>query len=58
MTPEIKTADDARQAAIDWQNKQSGQALSYAELAEKQAWFEQLAEHFNLTDEFKENGII
>lgn len=52
------SADEARQFAIDWQNWASTQSLSYGELAEYQAYFVQLAERFNLTEEFKENGII
>lgn len=54
----ITTPQQARQLAIDWQNWQSEQALSYGELADYQAYFTKLAELFNLTDEFKENGII
>ena len=54
----ITSKDEARQYAIDWQNWSSEQSLSYFELAEWCAIFEKLAEKFNLTDEFKENGII
>jgi hypothetical protein len=55
---DIQTADEARQKAIDWQIWQQEESLSYGELAEWQGYFEMLAEKFNLTDEFKENGII
>jgi hypothetical protein len=32
--------------------------LSYGELAEWQAYFSELADKFDLVEEFKENGII
>lgn len=54
----ITTEDQARQAAIDWQIWAGEQSLSYGELAEWADHFTQLGEQFNLTDEFKENGII
>lgn len=50
--------EEARQYAIDWQNWVSEQNLSYSELAEWQAEFAEIGEQFNLTEEFKENGII
>lgn len=52
------TQDEARQQAIDWQNWASEQSLSYGELAEYQSYFATLANKFNLTEEFQENGII
>lgn len=54
----VKSADEARQLAIDWQAWASEQSLSYSELSEWQGFFETLAKKFDLTDEFKENGII
>ena len=55
----IKTQAEARQYAIDWQNWVSeNENISYAELAEWGAIFEDLATRFDLTDEFKENAII
>lgn len=54
----ITTQGDARQFAIDWQVWQAEQSLSYSELAEWNDIFQSLAEHFDLVDEFKENGII
>jgi hypothetical protein len=54
----IKTPDEARQAAIDWQVWAADQSLSYGELAEWQAYFRTLARKFDLRDEFEENGII
>jgi len=55
---EPKTEEEARQYAIDWQNWASEQSLSYGELAEWGEIFEKIGEKFNLTEEFKENGII
>lgn len=52
------TQDEARQLAIDWQVWQAEQSLSYGEYAEWGAYFRDLAERFDLVDEFKENGII
>lgn len=54
----ITTAGQATDLAIDWQQWQAEQSLSYGELAEWQAYFRQLARKFNLRDEFEENGII
>lgn len=53
-----KTKEEARQCAIEWQSWASEQNLSYGELAEQQAYFESLANVWDLTEEFKENGII
>ena len=55
---EVKTQDEARQIAIDWQNWQSEQSLSYEELAVFGNYFHGLATKFNLEEEFRENGII
>lgn len=55
----VKSADDARTLAIDWQHWQSGQALSYGELSEWERIFTQLASKYpELKEEFIENGII
>ena len=54
----VKTKEEARQIAIDWQYKQNKQAISYEELLQWQKYFKILAKKFNLTNEFKENGII
>lgn len=60
LTPvtDVKTADEARQIAIDWQHGQSEQNLSYGELLEYDSYFTELANKFGLSDEFAENGII
>jgi len=55
---EIQTRDEARQYAIEWQQWASEQGLSYGELAEWRAILAELAERFDLTDGFRENGII
>ena len=54
----IKYREEAINKAIEWQNWQSEQNLSYSELADWQNYFETLAEEFDLKDEFRENGII
>ena len=53
----IETADEAQSIAIEWQKWQSDQSLSYGEMAEWQAYFESLSNKFDLSEEFKENGI-
>jgi len=54
----IKTKEEARQAAIDWQRKQANKSLSYGELAEYAGKFRILGKRFGLLREFKENCII
>ncbi len=54
----VKTQAEARQYAIDWQNLASGASMSWGELAEWQGIFQELADKFDLEEEFKENGII
>lgn len=54
----VKTTAKARELAVDWQIWQSEEALSYSELAEYADYSTKLAEKFNLTREFKENGVI
>jgi len=54
-----KTADEARQIAIDWQNSLADGAEYWSELAEAGDYFRELAEKFpELEEEFKENGVI
>lgn len=55
---EVADADEAQQIALDWQNWQSEQSLSYSELLDFAEYFGKLGERFNLKDEFNENGII
>jgi len=54
----IKTKEEARSKAIDFQSWQSNQVLSYEELANWTTYFSNLASKFGLVDEFLENGII
>lgn len=54
----IESSDQATELAINWQQWASEQDLSYGELAEWQDIFEQLGAKYDLTDEFKENGIL
>ena len=55
---EIKSIEEARDKAIEWQKWQSNENLSYGELIEWQDYFSTLAKRFGLEEEFKENGII
>ena len=55
---EIKTKEEARQKAIDFQTWASNQSLTYKDISDWQSYFLSLASRFNLTKEFKENGII
>ena len=52
------TRGEARQQAIDWQREFSERSMSWGELLEETAYFEEMGNKFNLTEEFKENGII
>lgn len=54
----INTPEEARQKAKDWQQWQAEQQLSWKELLEWEAYFDALAEGFDLVEEFKEEGII
>jgi hypothetical protein len=54
---DIHTQDEAREHAIEWQHWAGEQDLSYYEVAEWQGYFLELAERFDLVEEFKENGI-
>ena len=56
---DIKTQNEVRQLAIEWQKWQSTKVMSYAEISKWRGCFITLAEKFNLlVEEFKENGII
>ena len=57
-TEDVKTADEARELAIDWQHETSDTDLYMSEVMEYADYFSVLANKFNLTDEFRENGII
>jgi len=54
----IKTKDEAKQTAIDWQSWQSNKSLSYGEMNIQSEFFRKLGKKFHLIREFKENGII
>ena len=47
-----------RQEAMDFQMSFAYNSFSYAELIACQSYFEEQAEKYGLTEEFKENGII
>jgi hypothetical protein len=60
-----KTKEEARQYAIEWQKWVSEQneigkkpTLYMSDLMGWQAEFERIGKEFDLTEEFKENGII
>jgi hypothetical protein len=54
----IKTKEQARQYAIDYQNWSSNKDLSWGESLDFQNKLRSLAKKFGLVKEFKENGII
>ncbi len=54
----ITTKEEARQYAIDWQSKFNETSHDWQAIADYQAEFQELAERFDLVEEFKENGII
>lgn len=54
----VISREEAREQAIDWQQWQATQNLSYDEILKWQEYFESIAEEYNLTKEFSENGII
>ncbi len=53
----ITSEEEARDFAIQYQHWQSEQSLSWGEVADWNCFFEKLGEKFDLTEEFKENGI-
>lgn len=55
---EIKTQEEARAYAQEWQNWVSEQDLSWEEIAEWEKEMTEVAQTFDLVEEFKENGII
>ena len=53
------TADEARDFAIEWQQRFGEVSMSWSEVYEWQLYFEALVVRFpELADEFRENGII
>ena len=54
-----QTVEQAREQAIQWQQWQASQSLSWGEALEWQDHFSEVAKQFpELAEEFKENGII
>lgn len=53
-----KTQGEARMYGIEWQNWASEQDLSWDEIAMHQNNLYLIAREFDLTHEFKENGLI
>jgi hypothetical protein len=58
ISDDIKNKAQARDYAQKWQVWSSEQNLSYGELAFWSDYFTELGRKYNLTDEFKDNGII
>lgn len=54
----IESRPQAQDIAIEWQYWAGEQNLSMGELIDWQRYFEKLGEKFDLTDEFRENGIL
>lgn len=55
---DVASAEEARSIAIDWQQAASTAALDWEEISKFEEYFAALATKFELTEEFKENGII
>lgn len=54
----VRTAEQARDLAIEWQSMFGNESMSYGELAEWQDYFAGLVARFpELEDEFTENAI-
>ncbi|HUS51182.1 MAG TPA: hypothetical protein VMZ91_13525 [Candidatus Paceibacterota bacterium] len=56
--PEIRSKEEAREIAINYQMWASRGNLSYGEIAEHQKYFKTIGKKFGLIKEFKENAII
>ena len=54
----VASSGEAQSLAIDWQTSWQENQYSYSEIIDWQEYFTELAKKFNLTDEFRENGII
>ena len=55
---EAQTADEVRGLAIDWQNWQLQENLSYSEHVAWAEVFERVGAKFGIMAELQENGII
>ena len=58
LIKDIKTKEEARAIAVEWQDWQSRESMSYAEAAEWYNYFRALGMKFNMIREFRENGIV
>lgn len=54
----VTSEGQAADLAIEYQDWASEQDLSYGEVVFYTNYFEDVAKKFNLTDEFRENGIL
>jgi len=55
---DIKTKEQAREFAIEWQDTFQNENYDYAQLVYFSGIFTKLGKKFGLLKEFKENGII
>lgn len=55
---DVRSRDEARSIAINFQFWFSDHSVSQAELLKYNHYFESLARKFRLSKEFRENGII
>ena len=53
-----KTAAEATDCAIEWQNWSANTSMTWGDVLEWQGVFEELADKFDLREEFEYNGII
>jgi hypothetical protein len=54
----MKTKEEARQKAIEWQSWQNEQAFSLCQVIAWENYFRIIGKRFNLIREFKENCIL
>ena len=55
----VKSAEQGRDIAIQWQQWAGDTDMSYGELAAWNDWFRELADKYpELLEEFEENGIL
>jgi hypothetical protein len=57
-TTAVKTAEEARDLAIEWQSTTADENMSWGEAIEYAEYFAVLGRKFDLIDEFIENGIV
>lgn len=58
MTEYMIEKEKTRNMAVEWENDFYNHNYSYDELVYWQEYFERLGQIYDITEEFKENGII